>query len=102
MTLDAMSPHATDKGEASKPSSAQEELAAAMVAQAQARGLALTGPDGLLKQLTKSVLEAALNAEMTERSRSRCRRMRSSYWIIAQSFRAKDNLVADDGCPSRR
>ncbi len=37
-----------------------------MVAQAQEQGLALTGPDGLLKQLTKSVLEAALNAEMTE------------------------------------
>ncbi len=39
---------------------------ASMVAQAQARGLALTGPEGLLKQLTKTVLEAALNAEMTE------------------------------------
>lgn len=37
-----------------------------MVAQAQEQGLALTGPDGLLKQLTKTVLEAALNAEMTE------------------------------------
>lgn len=39
---------------------------AAMVAQAQEQGLALTGPDGLLKQLTKAVLETALNAEMTE------------------------------------
>ncbi len=37
-----------------------------MVARAQEQGLALTGPDGLLKQLTKTVLEAALNAEMTE------------------------------------
>ncbi len=37
-----------------------------MVAQAQEQGLALTGPDGLLKQLTKTVLETALNAEMTE------------------------------------
>ena len=32
---------------------------------ARAQGLALTGPDGLLKQLTKTVLETALNEEMT-------------------------------------
>jgi transposase-like protein len=57
---------ATGKSKAATPRSAQEELAASMVAQAQAQGLALTGPDGLLKQLTKTVLEAALNAEMTE------------------------------------
>jgi transposase-like protein len=37
-----------------------------MIAQAQDQGLALTGPDGLLKQMTKTVLEAVLNAEMTE------------------------------------
>lgn len=34
--------------------------------QAQEQGLALTGPDGLLGQLTKTVLETALEAEMTE------------------------------------
>lgn len=28
--------------------------------------MSLTGPDGLLKQFTKSVLETALNEEMTE------------------------------------
>ena len=33
---------------------------------AQEQGLSLTGPDGLLKQLTKTVLETALNEEMTE------------------------------------
>ena len=32
---------------------------------AKERGLSLTGPDGLLKQLTKTVLETALNEEMT-------------------------------------
>ena len=37
-----------------------------MVAEAKARGLALTGPDGLLKLFTKGVLETALNEEMTE------------------------------------
>jgi putative transposase len=30
------------------------------------QGLSLTGPDGLLKQLTKTVLETALNQELTE------------------------------------
>jgi transposase-like protein len=46
--------------------SAEQAAAAAMVAEARERGLALTGPDGLLKLFTKSVLETALNEEMTE------------------------------------
>jgi len=66
MTLDAMSPQATDKKKAPTSRSAQEELAASMVARAREQGLALTGPDGLLKQLTKTVLETALNQELTE------------------------------------
>jgi transposase-like protein len=33
---------------------------------AKEQGLSLAGPDGLLKQLTKTVLETALNEEMTE------------------------------------
>jgi putative transposase len=36
------------------------------VRQARERGLSLTGPDGLLRQLTKTVLETALNEEMIE------------------------------------
>src|SRR5580693_8892053 len=44
-----------------------EELAAEeMVRQAREQGLSLTGPDGLLKQLTKTVLETALDQELTE------------------------------------
>jgi putative transposase len=46
--------------------SAERAAAAAMVVQARERGLALTGPDGLLKLFTKNVLETALNEEMTE------------------------------------
>jgi putative transposase len=37
-----------------------------LVRQAREQGLALTGPDGLLKQLTKTVLETALDEELTE------------------------------------
>ena len=47
--------------------SAEAQAAAAeLVRLAREQGLSLTGPDGLLKQLTKAVLETALNEEMTE------------------------------------
>src|ERR1700752_2555679 len=46
--------------------SAEQQAAAELVRLAQEQGLSLTGPDGLLKQLTKSVIETALNEEMTE------------------------------------
>lgn len=50
-----------------KPEPSAEEMAAKeLVRVAKEQGLSLTGPDGLLKQFTKSVLEAALNEEMTE------------------------------------
>ncbi len=45
---------------------AEEKAAAELVRAAKEQGLSLTGPDGLLKQLTKTVLETALNEEMTE------------------------------------
>ncbi len=46
--------------------SAEEIAARELVRLAKEQGLSLTGPDGLLKQFTKSVLETALNEEMTE------------------------------------
>ena len=46
--------------------SAEQKLAEELVARARAQGVSLTGPDGLLKQLTKTVLETALNQEMAE------------------------------------
>ncbi len=50
-----------------KPEPSAEELAAAeMVRRAREQGLSLTGPDGLLKQLTRTVLETALTQELTE------------------------------------
>jgi hypothetical protein len=39
--------------------SPEQAAAAAMVAEAKARGLELTGPNGLLKLFTKNVLETA-------------------------------------------
>ena len=46
--------------------SAEAAAAAELVRLAKEQGLSLTGPDGLLKQFTKTVLETALNEEMTE------------------------------------
>ena len=46
--------------------SAEQLAARELVRLARERGLALTGPDGLLKQLTKTVIETALSEEMTE------------------------------------
>ena len=47
-------------------SQAERVLVGDLVRQARAEGIALTGSDGLLKALTKTVLEAALDEEMTE------------------------------------
>ena len=50
-----------------KPEPSEEDLAAKeLVRLAKDQGLSLTGPDGLLKQFTRNVLETALNEEMTE------------------------------------
>jgi putative transposase len=45
---------------------AEQKAAEELVRQAREQGLSLTGPDGLLKQLTKMVIETALDQEMTE------------------------------------
>jgi transposase-like protein len=43
-----------------------KQLAEQLLAQAKEQGVELVGPNGLLNQLTKNVLETALDAEMTE------------------------------------
>src|ERR687884_805150 len=65
MTSDLVGPRRSEQ-ESGRQLSPEQSAAAAMVAEARQRGLALTGPDGLLKLFTKSVLETALNEEMTE------------------------------------
>ncbi|ORI21270.1 IS256 family transposase [Rhodococcus sp. 1168] len=44
----------------------QKQLAERLLAQAKEQGIELMGPVGLLNQLTKNILETALDAEMTE------------------------------------
>jgi putative transposase len=61
-TLDGVTNKRKDKPDPT----AAEKVAEELVARAREQGLSLTGPDGLLKQLTKTVLETALNQELTE------------------------------------
>jgi transposase-like protein len=65
MTFNVVSPRKKTEGDG-RQLSPEQAAAAAMVAEAKARGLELTGPNGLLKLFTKNVLETALNEEMTE------------------------------------
>src|SRR4051812_48015714 len=61
-----------DQGEealvpASSVASPEElEIARELVASARARGVALTGPEGLLKALTKTVIETAVDEELAD------------------------------------
>ena len=48
------------------PAAAELDAARELVRLARDRGVALTGPGGLLKALTKTVLETALDEEMSE------------------------------------
>jgi putative transposase len=43
----------------------EADAARELVRMAKERGLSLTGPDGLLKMLTKTVIETALDEELT-------------------------------------
>lgn len=52
--------------DAGEPRLVSEEQARELVEQARAQGLEVTGPEGLLQQMVKSVLEAALAEEITD------------------------------------
>ena len=54
-----------DRAPASKPPLVDGQLADELLGRAQAEGVELLGPDGLLSQVTKAVLERALGEEMT-------------------------------------
>jgi putative transposase len=55
-----------DEDEVSQRDADEEELARELIRQAREQGVNLVGPGGLLSGLTKKVLDAALDAEMTE------------------------------------
>jgi transposase-like protein len=53
-------------GESSAADGLNVQIAQELLAKARTEGVSLTGPDGLLSQITKTVLESALNAELDE------------------------------------
>ena len=65
-TLEGMSSMPKQAVKAAKPGEAERAAVRELVKAARARGEDLTGPDGLLKSITKTVLESALQEEMTE------------------------------------
>ena len=66
MTEKLMDMSPSSKEASAQPSTEELETARELVRQARSRGVALTGPDGLLKALTKTVIETALDEEMSE------------------------------------
>jgi putative transposase len=54
------------EGAAAELDTVDEQLATHLVERARQRGISLVGPDGLLQQLTRLVLEGALEGELTE------------------------------------
>src|SRR5215467_13583902 len=58
-------PRDSDREPASRPPLVDEQLADELLGKAAAEGVELLGPDGLLSQVTKAVLERALGEEMT-------------------------------------
>jgi transposase-like protein len=65
MTDTSMVPRKREDGPPSRPPLVDQELADQLLGKAQAEGVELLGPDGLLSRVTKAVLERALAEEMT-------------------------------------
>jgi transposase-like protein len=65
-TLESMSSMPKEAKKTAKPGEVERAAVRELVKAARARGEDLTGPDGLLKSITKQVLESALEEEMTE------------------------------------
>jgi putative transposase len=88
-------------------SAAEQDAVRELVRQARASGTSLTGPGGLLKQLTKMVVEAALDEEMSEhlgydkgapegRNRGNSRNGRRTKTVVTDNAGRVDIVVPRD------
>ena len=86
---------------------AEQDTVRELVRQARASGTSLTGPGGLLKQLTKMVVEAALDEEMSEhlgydkgdqagRNRGNSRNGKRSKTVVTDNAGAVEIVVPRD------
>jgi len=88
-----------------------EQLADQLLAKAEAEGVELLGPQGLLSQVTKAVLERALAEEMTEHNAARLPSVTDAdelvgLWTAGRTLTARRNraswpcsTTAPDGAP---
>ena len=98
-TMENMTP--TKKPEAGARS-AEQEAALELVRMAREKGLDLTGPNGLLRQFTKTVLETALDEEMTEHlGRARHERTKDGRAGNARNGTTAKTVVTDSVGPVR-
>ncbi|WP_198546872.1 transposase, partial [Bifidobacterium longum] len=89
----------TKKPDAEKRN-AEREAALTFVRMAKEEGLDLTGPDGLLKQFTKSVLETALDEEMTGHlGRAKRKRSKDGRAANTRNGTTAKTVVADSVGP---
>jgi putative transposase len=65
-TINHVTAKAAAQEEPAAPAIDEQGVAEQLVAQAREKGIELVGPNGLLSQLTKRVLETTLEAEMSE------------------------------------
>ena len=91
----------TKKPDAEKRN-AEREAALTFVRMAKEKGLDLTGPDGLLKQFTKSVLETALDEEMTEHlGRAKHKKSKDGRAANTRNGTTAKTVVTDSAGPVR-
>ena len=109
MTLVDVSPPGSGEPPEELPplTAAEQDTVRELVRQARASGTSLTGPGGLLKQLTKMVVEAALDEEMSEhlgydkgapegRNRGNSRNGRRSKTVVTDNAGAVEIVVPRD------
>jgi len=86
----------TNKGKDKPGPAAAGKVAGELVARAREQGLSLTSPDGLLRQLAKTVVETAVDQEMTERP-GREKHGRPAAGKVGNGTRAKTVLAEGRG-----
>ena len=109
MTLVDVSPPGSGEPPEEMPplTPAEQDTVRELVRQARASGTSLTGPGGLLKQLTKMVVEAALDEEMSEhlgydkgdqagRNRGNSRNGKRSKTVVTDNAGAVEIVVPRD------
>ena len=106
--VDVSPPGSGEPPEALPPlTPAEQDTVRELVRQARASGTSLTGPGGLLKQLTKMVVEAALDEEMSEhlgydkgdqagRNRGNSRNGKRSKTVVTDNAGAVEIVVPRD------